>query len=399
MGKYDFDKPTVRRGTSCCKWDEAPDGETIPLWVADMDFEVAPAISEALQKRVAHGIFGYAMVPEAYYDSIVNWFERRHGWHVEKQWIAYTSGVVPALSCTLKALTLPGEKVLVMTPVYNCFFSSIVNSGCLVEECQLQRCGDSYRINFDEFERKCKDDKVTTFILCNPHNPAGRVWTADEMAEINDICLRNGVKVIADEIHCEIVMPSYTYIPFASVNDACLANSVTLNSPTKGFNIAGLQIANIVCADEIVRKRIVRAININEVCDVNPFGIVALQAAYNDGEEWLDEMNAYVYDNYIELKNFCREYLPKLEVLKLEGTYLAWVDCNAIEFTADELADFLLSKANVMVNSGTVYGGKAGRGYIRVNLACPRQRLREALVRIGRVLAEYMVDDTPGCPM
>ena len=303
------------------------------------------------------------------------------------------------MSCALKALTLPGEKVLVQTPVYNCFFSSIVNNGCLVEENRLVRDGNSYSIDFEDFEKKCKDEKVTVFVLCNPHNPAGRVWTADEMAKMNEICQRNGVKVIADEIHCEIVMPGYKYIPFASVSDGCLANSVTLLSPTKGFNIAGLQIANIVCSDEIVRKRINRAININEVCDVNPFGVVALQAAYNESADWLDQMNAYVYDNYIELKSFCHEYLPKLEVLRLEGTYLAWVDVNALEFTTDELTQLLADKANVMVNSGTMYGQKAGQGYIRINLACPRQRLREALNRIGRLLAEYMIDDIEGCPM
>ena len=399
MQKFDFDKLTARRGSNCYKWDEAANDEVIPLWVADMDFEVAPAIKEALRKRVEHGVFGYTMVPDSYYDAIINWFDIRHGWHINRDWILYTTAVVPALSCALKALTLPGEKVLVQTPVYNCFFSSIVNSGCLVEENRLVRDGNSYSIDFEDFEKKCKDEKVTVFVLCNPHNPAGRVWTADEMAKMNEICQRNGVKVIADEIHCEIVMPGYKYIPFASVSDDCLANSVTLLSPTKGFNIAGLQIANIVCSDEIVRKRINRAININEVCDVNPFGVVALQAAYNESADWLDQMNAYVYDNYIELKSFCHEYLPKLEVLRLEGTYLAWVDVNALEFTADELTQLLADKANVMVNSGTMYGQKAGQGYIRINLACPRQRLREALNRIGRLLAEYMIDDIEGCPM
>lgn len=399
MEKFDFDKLTARRGSNCYKWDEAANDEVIPLWVADMDFEVAPAIKEALRKRVEHGVFGYTMVPDSYYDAVINWFVNRHGWHINRDWILYTTAVVPALSCALKALTLPGEKVLVQTPVYNCFFSSIVNNGCLVEENRLVRDGNSYSIDFEDFEKKCKDEKVTVFVLCNPHNPAGRVWTSDEMAKMNEICQRNGVKVIADEIHCEIVMPGYKYIPFASVSDDCLANSVTLLSPTKGFNIAGLQIANIVCSDEIVRKRINRAININEVCDVNPFGVVALQAAYNESADWLDQMNAYVYDNYIELKSFCHEYLPKLEVLRLEGTYLAWVDVNALEFTTDELTQLLADKANVMVNSGTMYGQKAGQGYIRINLACPRQRLREALNRIGRLLAEYMIDDIQGCPM
>lgn len=396
---YDFDKLTLRRGTSCCKWDEWTYDDVIPLGIADMDFEVAPAIKEALRNRVDHGIFGYTLVPKSYYSSIVNWFDSRHQWHINPDWILYTSGVIPALSCALKSLTLPGEKVLVQTPAFTCFFSSIVNSGCLVEENRLVRDGNSYKINFDEFEEKCKDPKVTTFILCNPHNPAGRVWTADEMANMNDICMRHGVKVITDEIHCEIVMPGYKYTPFASVNDDCLHNSVTLCSPTKGFNMAGLQIANIICSDEIVRNRINRAININEVCDVNPFGVIALQAAYNDSADWLDAMNAYVYDNYQELKSFCHEYLPKFEVLRLEGTYLAWIDVNSIEFTADELTQLLADKVHVIVNSGTEYGRHAGQGYIRINLACPRTRLKEALNRMGRVLAEYMIDDTPGCPM
>lgn len=399
MQKFDFDKLTERRGTSCYKWDNAANDNVIPLWVADMDFEVAPAIKEALAERVSHGIFGYTKVPDSYYDAITNWFDTRHNWHIEREWILYTTAVIPALSCALKAMTLPGEKVLVQTPVYNCFFSSIRNSGCEVAESRLKRNGDSYVIDFDEFEEKCKDEKVSVFILCNPHNPAGRVWTADEMAKINEICLRNGVRVIADEIHCEIVMPGYRYTPFASVSKECLDNSVTLTSPSKGFNTAGLQIANIFCSDPALRRRIDRAININEVCDVNPFGVAALQAAYNKGAEWLDQMNAYIHGNYIELKDFCREYLPKFEVLRLEGTYLAWVDINGIEFTADELARKLEDEADVMVNSGTMYGRQAGQGYIRINLACPRQRLREALVRIGRVLAEYMVDDIQGCPM
>lgn len=399
MQKFDFDKLTERRGTSCCKWDNAANDNVIPLWVADMDFEVAPAIKEALAERVSHGIFGYTKVPDSYYDAITNWFDTRHNWHIEREWILYTTAVIPALSCALKAMTLPGEKVLVQTPVYNCFFSSIRNSGCEVAESRLKRNGDSYVIDFDEFEEKCKDEKVSVFILCNPHNPAGRVWTSDEMAKINEICLRNGVRVIADEIHCEIVMPGYRYTPFASVSKECLDNSVTLTSPSKGFNTAGLQIANIFCSDPALRRRIDRAININEVCDVNPFGVAALQAAYNKGAEWLDQMNAYIHGNYIELKDFCREYLPKFEVLRLEGTYLAWVDINGIEFTADELARKLEDEADVMVNSGTMYGRQAGQGYIRINLACPRQRLREALVRIGRGLAEYMVDDIQGCPM
>jgi cysteine-S-conjugate beta-lyase len=396
--KYDFDKLTDRRHTDSYKWDDEPD--VLPLWVADMDFQTAPCITEALQKRVEQGIFGYTKVPESYYQAIIGWFKRRHQWQIEREWILYTSGVVPALSCALKAMTLPGEKVLVQTPVFNCFFSSIKNNGCEIAENRLVRQGDSYAIDFDDFERQCADEKVTVFLLCNPHNPAGRVWTREELEQMNDICLRHGVRIVSDEIHCELVMPGHTFTPMAAVSEACRDNSVTLNSPSKAFNIAGLQIANIICSDATLRRRIDRAININEVCDVNPFGVIALQEAYNNGGPWLDELNAYLYDNYMALKQFFAEYLPKLEVVRLEGTYLVWVDIHALEFTADELTDELLRQAKVRVNSGTLYGHSAGLDYIRLNIACPRATLMEALKRIGQALSPYMEDnDELGCPM
>lgn len=396
--KYDFDKLTDRRHTDSYKWDDEPD--VLPLWVADMDFQTAPCITEALQKRVEQGIFGYTKVPENYYQAIIGWFKRRHQWQIEREWILYTSGVVPALSCALKAMTLPGEKVLVQTPVFNCFFSSIKNNGCEIAENRLVRQGDSYAIDFGDFERQCADEKVTVFLLCNPHNPAGRVWTREELEQMNDICLRHGVRVISDEIHCELVMPGHTFTPMAAISEACRDNSVTLNSPSKAFNIAGLQIANIICSDATLRRRIDRAININEVCDVNPFGVIALQEAYNNGGPWLDELNAYLYDNYMALKQFFAEYLPKLEVVRLEGTYLVWVDIHALEFTADELTDELLRQAKVRVNSGTLYGHSAGLDYIRLNIACPRATLMEALKRIGQALSPYMEDnDELGCPM
>lgn len=396
--KYDFDKLTDRRHTDSYKWDDEPD--VLPLWVADMDFQTAPCITEALQKRVEQGIFGYTKVPENYYQAIIGWFKRRHQWQIEREWILYTSGVVPALSCALKAMTLPGEKVLVQTPVFNCFFSSIKNNGCEIAENKLVRQGDSYAIDFDDFERQCADEKVTVFLLCNPHNPAGRVWTREELEQMNDICLRHGVRIVSDEIHCELVMPGHTFTPMAAVSEACRDNSVTLNSPSKAFNIAGLQIANIICSDATLRRRIDRAININEVCDVNPFGVIALQEAYNNGGPWLDELNAYLYDNYMALKQFFAEYLPKLEVVRLEGTYLVWVDIHALEFTADELTDELLRQAKVRVNSGTLYGHSAGLDYIRLNIACPRATLMEALKRMGQALSPYMEDnDELGCPM
>ena len=382
MTQYNFDKLTQRRGTNSYKWDETDDPNVIPVWVADMDFETAPCIVKALQERVAHGIFGYTFVPESYYEAVINWFSRRHGWRIDRSWIEDTSGVVPALSATIKALTQPGDKVLVQTPVYNCFFSSIRNNGCEIVESPLLHSANTYVINFVDLEQKLSDPAVKLFILCNPHNPAGRVWTPDELRHINDLCLRHNVRVVSDEIHCELTMPGYTYTPFASVSEASLNNSVTLNSPSKSFNTAGLQIANIISNDAAIRRRINRAININEVCDVNPFGVIALQAAYNEGEAWLEALKAYLYANYVALQSFFAEQLPQLPVTKLEGTYLVWVDISATGLDADSLTDRLLHEAKVMVNSGTMYGREAGKHFIRINIACPKARLMEVLTRM-----------------
>lgn len=384
--KYDFDKIVPRRGTNSVKWDVAKEDGVIPMWVADMDFQAAPCIRQALKERMDHGVFGYTLVPNSYYESIISWFDRRHQWHIDRNWILYTSGVVPAISAIIKALTEPGDKVLVQTPVYNCFFSSIRNNGCTTAENALVRKGNSYEIDFDDFERQAADEKTKVFLLCNPHNPAGRVWTPDELNRMNDICLKHGVKVISDEIHCELVMPGYKFTPFAAVSKACQDNCITTNSPTKSFNIAGLQIANIITNNDTIKRKIDRAININEVCDVNPFGVIALQAAYNEGESWIDQLNLYLWENYKVLKDFFQEYLPKLKVLKLEGTYLVWVDINATGLKADELTNELLQQGKVMVNSGTLYGKTTGADYLRLNIAMPRSLMLEALQRIAQVL-------------
>lgn len=399
MTKYDFNQVIPRKNTNSYKWDIVAD-DIIPLWVADMDFEVAPEIKQAIIERANHGIFGYTLVPDSYYESIIQWFKNRHNWSIDRNSIIYTSGVVPAISATIKALAMPGENVLVQTPVYNCFFSSIRNQGCSIIENELIREGDTYKINFEDFEKKCADEKTTIFLLCNPHNPTGRVWTKDELERMNSICLKYGIKVISDEIHCELVMPGYSYTPFASISDECKNNSIILNSPSKAFNIAGLQIANIICENTVWRRRINRAINIFEICDVNPFGIVALQAAYNKGGEWIDELNQYIYENYLYLKKFILEELPQVEVIKLEGTYLAWIDIMCFELSSDEAYNELLNDGKVLVNSGTLYGKKSGEGYLRINLACPRETLKKGLIRIARILGQYIEEESRmGCPM
>ena len=384
--KYNFDEIIERRGTHSVKWDESPFADVIPLWVADMDFPVAPAIQEAVRQRAEHPVFGYTLVEDDYYKAIISWFHRRHQWTIKKEEILYTIGVVPAVSVAIKALAMPGEKVLMLSPDYNCFFSSIRNNGCEVLETILKRKGSSFEVDWEDFEAKCADEKTTVFLLCNPHNPTGRVWTKEELARMNDLCMKYGVKVISDEIHCELIMLGHQFQPFAAVNAACKENSVILNSPSKSFNIAGLQIANIICSQPSWRRRINRAININEVCDVNPFGPVALMAAYNESEDWIDELNEYIWGNYQTLCSFVEDQLPLWKVCTLEGTYLVWVDVSACSCDTATYCDRILKEAKVWINPGTMYGKESGKGYLRINIACPRSRLMEALERIKNII-------------
>lgn len=377
--KYDFDKTIDRRATNSYKWDSATEG-VLPMWVADMDFRTAPAIIDALQKRVAHGIFGYTRVPDAYYDAVTSWFSRRHGWDIDREWIIYTSGVVPAVSAVIKALTVPGDKVIVQTPVYNCFFSSIRNNGCEIVSNPLRRTADTYEMDFAALERCAADPRAKVMLLCNPHNPAGRVWTPDELTRLGNICLRNGVTVVSDEIHCELVYQGVKYTPFASLSDAFLHRSVTCVSPSKAFNIAGLQIANIVAFDNDMRSRIDKAININEVCDVNPFGVAATIAAYNEGEEWLNQLVDYLHGNYEAMAEFCRRELPEFPITRLEGTYLVWMDCSSLGMPSDALEHALLEDARLWLNAGTMYGAE-GEGYMRWDIACPRSVMLDGLNR------------------
>lgn len=306
------------------------------------------------------------------------------GSEVDSRWIIYTSGVVPALSAIIKALAMPGDKVIVQTPAYNCFYSSIRNDGCELFANNLVYQDGRYVIDFADLERKASDPKAKILLLCNPHNPVGRVWTPEELQHIGDICLRNEVFVVADEIHCELTYEGYDYTPFASLSERFLQNSVTCVSLSKAFNLAGLQIANIIAADEEVRRRIDRAININEVCDVNPFGVIATMAAYNEGGEWLDALRKYLRGNYEYLCCFFKERLPQYPVLPLEGTYLVWIDCRASGISSDVVALRLQEQQHLMVNSGTMYG-PGGEGFIRLNIACPRALLADGLERMARL--------------
>ena len=378
--KYDFDQVIPRRGTDSYKWDSAGSPDVLPMWVADMDFRTAPAIVDALRRRVEHGIFGYTRVPDSYYETVTGWFARRHGWTIDRGWMLYTSGVVPAISAVIKALTRPGDKVLVQTPVYNCFFSSIRNNGCGMVASPLVPVGNTYVMDYDDLEQKLSDPQVKVMLLCNPHNPVGHVWKREELVRLGDMCIRHGVTVVSDEIHCELVFPGHRYTPFASISEKFLQHSVTCLSPSKAFNIAGLQIANIVCIDAALRAKIDRAINDNEVCDVNPFGVIATQAAYNEGEEWLDQLIGYLHANYLYMQDFCSENLPQFPLTALEGTYLVWMDCRTLGLPSEELERRLVAEAGLWLNAGTMYGAE-GEGFMRWNIACPRTTLAEGLKR------------------
>lgn len=383
--KYNFDEIIPRRGTNSYKWDTPEEENVLPMWVADMDFRTAPAIIETLRRRVEHGIFGYTKVPQNYYDAIVSWFINRHQWEIDSQWIIYTSGVVPAISAIIKAMTIPGDKIIVQTPVYNCFYSSIRNNGCRMIANNLIYQEGRYTIDFDDLELKAADPETKLLLLCNPHNPVGRVWTSEELQRIGDICLQNGVFIIADEIHCELTYENHNYTPFASLSEEFRLRSATCISPSKAFNLAGLQIANIVAADGNIRSRIDRAINDNEVCDVNPFGVIATIAAYEKSEEWLDALRKYLWENYTYVRYFFKRHLPQYSVLPLEGTYLVWIDCRAAGIGSDNITSCLQNKQKLMVNSGTLYG-PGGEGFIRLNIACPRKLLIDGLVRLAKVL-------------
>lgn len=379
-----FDKPTQRRGTDCVKWDEATDPEIFPMWVADMDFETAPCVAEAIQRRAAHPIYGYSLVPETFYTAIREWNRSRHGWDIDRQWIQYTSGVVPAVSAIIQGLCRHGEPVLTLTPAYNCFFSSIRNSHCPLVDFPLtwDAATETHTIDFQAFEEAIRANRVRLFLLCNPHNPSGRVWTRQELHEMAVICKRNDVIVLSDEIHCEFVNPQLgrPYVPFGRVAEEVGCLWVVANAPNKAFNTAGLQTAYIVCPREDFRQRIDRAINDNEVCDINVFSFVALQAAYTpEGAEWLQQLVEYIYENYRLFRQQLKSALPQLPLALLEGTYLAWLDVRSLNTPSQQLADRLRTDYHLWLSPGDLYGRP---GFLRINLATQRERVLEGTRRL-----------------
>lgn len=388
---FDFDKIVERRGTDCVKWDEAEEG-VLPMWVADMDFETAPCVKEAVISRARHGVYAYNFIPQSFYDAITWWNSHRHGWAPRREWMIYTSGVVPAFSAIIQALVRPDEAVLFFTPAYNCFFSSVRNNGSRAVEFPLTWMPEDecYSIDFDALENAIATERPRLFLFCNPHNPSGRVWTLDELRRVAELCRRYDVILLSDEVHCEFVDPQlgHPYHPAAPIAEEAGCQWVIANAPNKAFNIAGLMAAYIITPFDDLRRRIDRTININEICDINCFSFVALQAAYTpDGEAWLDALVTYIYDNYRLFRNMMKSAFPDLPIAPLEGTYLAWMDVSAFPLTSNEISAHLRAKHKVWINGGEMYGQQ---GFMRINLATQRSRVEEGTRRIIAGLKELM---------
>ena len=385
--KNQFDKITDRRGTASLKWDVAKN--ELPMWVADMDFPAAPEIRAELQKKLDHGIFGYSVIPKEWNLAIVNWWKRRHHFCMEPDWLIFCTGVVPALSSAVRRLTMPGEYVLVQTPVYNIFFHSIQNNGRKVLENPLLYKDGLYSVDFEDLEKKLADPQTTLMILCNPHNPIGKIWDRETLARIGHLAAKYHVTVIADEIHCDLTDPNREYTPFASVNAECLQDSITCIAPTKTFNLAGIQSAAVCVPDPALRQKMERALNTDEVAEPNVFAIPAAIAAFTKGDAWLDELRAYIYENKQTAAAFLKERLPQIYPVPSDATYLLWLDCSAVCKNTSDLQAFLRQKTGLYVTGGAQYGG-SGEKFLRMNIACPRETLKDGLARLLDGITLYL---------
>lgn len=383
---FDFDTPVNRRNTNSLKWDVAE--HELPMWVADMDFQTAPEIREALQSKVAHGVFGYSILPEEWNEAYIQWWKTRHGFAMERDWLIFCTGVVPAISSIVRKLTTPAEKVLIQTPVYNIFFHSIVNNGRQVLESPLRYDGETYQIDFNDLESKLSDPQTTLMILCNPHNPAGIVWDASTLKRIGELCETYHVVVVSDEIHCDLTHPNCHYVPFASVSDACRENSITCMAPTKAFNLASLQTAAVSVPNKVLRHKVWRGLNTDEVAEPNAFAVEAAVAAFTKGEAWLDALRDYIYENKKLAASYIGGEIPIVKLVPSQATYLLWLDCSGLMGCAEEAAGYLRRETGLYLSEGRQYGGN-GVNFLRMNIACPKSVLQDGLVRLKAGLSSY----------
>ena len=399
---FNFDAEIDRTGTHSIKWEFLFEGHKLvfgdhaqakhgrdrllPMWVADMDFRCPPAVIDALTERVAHGIFGYAMPSDSYYEAVINWMARRYGVVVERDWLVLTPGIVPALNMLVETLIAPGDKVLVQRPVYYPFFAAIANNGGEIVSNTLVLENGRYTIDFDDLAAKAADPAVKMAILCSPHNPVGRVWTREELTRFGEICLANDVLVISDEIHCDLIYDGVAFTSFAAINETFAQKSIICTAPSKTFNMAGLKTSNIIIQDKEIRAKLNKTLLRHGLLGGNALGLVATEAAYNHGEAWLAEVMAYIEANYHFMVAYLAEHLPQLEVIRPEGTYLVWVDCRKLGLDAAARRQLLLGEAKVFLDNGEMFGPE-GEGFERFNLACPRSILAEALERIGTAVS------------
>ncbi len=383
-----------RQDTGSLKWDFLKNRfgseDLLPMWVADMDFPSPPSVIDALVRRAGHGFFGYSIFPPSYYRVIVDWMKRRHQWEIREDWIAFSPGIVPAICMIVQAFSSPGDKVIVQRPVYYPFMAAVKNNGRTVLNNPLSLEHGRYHMDFKDLEAKARDPRARMLILCNPHNPVGRVWSREEQERLGEICLQNNILVISDEIHADLIFEGNQHIPFGSIRDDFLENSITCTAPSKTFNLAGLQTSNLVIAQPGLRRRYLNQLENNGISGPNAFGAAAVEAAYTHGEPWLDALMEYLQGNLKYLRDFSKEYLPGLEIIEPEATYLVWLDFRKFGLDEPKLDDWVRGKAGLALDEGIIFGNPEGVGFERMNIACPRSLLIEALDRLAEAWPELL---------
>lgn len=378
--KYDFDKIINRKNSYSCKWDTKEN--ELPMWIADMDFETAPKIIEELHKRVDNGAFGYTYVPPEWNQAYSSWWERRHHYKIDEDSLIFSTGVVPSLSTLVRKLTTPHENVVLLTPVYNIFYNSVINNGRRVLECPLLYKDGSYEINWIDLENKLSDSETTLLIFCNPHNPVGKIWSKEEIERVGELCKENNTLVISDEIHCDLTRPGKEYIPFASVNETNSNISITCIAPTKCFNLAGLSSSAMFTSNKALFNKANRAINTDECGEPNAFAITATLTAFNECEDWLDELREYIFENRDIAEKYIKENIPEIIPVKGDATYLMWLDASFLN-SDNKLSERIREKTGLWLSEGSHYG-QGGEGFLRMNIACPRSMLMDGLERLKK---------------
>ena len=383
--EFQFDKRVDRRNTGSMKWDVAEN--ELPMWVADMDFQTTPEITESIIERAKHGVFGYTVLTDEWYRAYQTWWKERHHFVIDREWLIFCTGVVPAISSIVRKVTTVGENVAVMTPVYNIFFNSILNNGRNVLDSRLKYDGHAYQIDFDDLEEKLSDPQTTLLILCNPHNPVGRIWDRETLEKIGDLCSKYHVLVLSDEIHCDLTKPGVDYTPFASVSENCRRNSVTCVAPTKAFNLAGIQTAAVIVPDESLRHKVSRGLNTDEVAEPNVFAAIAPVAAFTRGGEWLDALRNYLWENRTFAENYIKKEIQGVSAVPAQATYLLWLDCRNLIGSSTDFCRFIRRHSGLYLSDGNEY--RNGEGFLRMNLACPREQVEDGLNRLKESVAAY----------